>query len=221
MRLDKLAMTSAQAMQSALSYASELNHGSVEPLHLLHVLLSENENNLDAIIRRIGADPKQVLKNVDNELQKMPKVTSSAYAMMPNPSPAFMKVFDEAVKAAEKLGDEYATTEHLLIALADSNDTAGKVLNMAGITRKNVEKVYEDLRGDTRVTEQDSKTEFEALEKYGQNLTNMAREGKLDPVIGRSEEIRRTIQVLSRRTKNNPCLIGEPPASSSPPNLSK
>ena len=210
MRLDKLAMTSAQAMQSALSYASELNHSSVEPLHLLHVLLSENENNLDAIIRRIGADPKQVLKNVDNELQKMPKVTSSAYAMMPNPSPAFMKVFDEAVKAAEKLGDEYATTEHLLIALADSNDAAGKVLNMAGITRKNVEKVYEDLRGDTRVTEQDSKTEFEALEKYGQNLTNMAREGKLDPVIGRSEEIRRTIQVLSRRTKNNPCLIGEP-----------
>ena len=210
MRLDKLAMTSAQAMQSALSYASELNHSSVEPLHLLHVLLSENENNLDAIIRRIGADPKQVLKNVDNELQKMPKVTSSAYAMMPNPSPAFMKVFDEAVKAAEKLGDEYATTEHLLIALADVNDPAGKVLNMAGITRKNVEKVYEDLRGDTRVTEQDSKTEFEALEKYGQNLTNMAREGKLDPVIGRSEEIRRTIQVLSRRTKNNPCLIGEP-----------
>ncbi len=210
MRLDKLAMTSAQAMQSALSYASELNHSSVEPLHLLHVLLSENENNLDAIIRRIGADPKQVLKNVDNELQKMPKVTSSAYAMMPNPSPAFMKVFDEAVKAAEKLGDEYATTEHLLIALADANDPAGKVLNMAGITRKNVEKVYEDLRGDTRVTEQDSKTEFEALEKYGQNLTNMAREGKLDPVIGRSEEIRRTIQVLSRRTKNNPCLIGEP-----------
>ena len=210
MRLDKLAMTSAQAMQSALGYASELNHSSVEPLHLLHVLLAGNENNLDAIIKRIGADPKQLLASVDQELERMPKVTSGAYAMMPNPTPAFMKVFDDAVKAAEKLGDEYATTEHLLIALADANDAAGKILNMAGVTRANVEKVYEDLRGDTRVTEQDSKTEFEALEKYGQNLTDMAREGKLDPVIGRSEEIRRTIQVLSRRTKNNPCLIGEP-----------
>ena len=116
MRLDKLAMTSAQAMQSALGYASELNHSSVEPLHLLHVLLAGNENNLDAIIKRIGADPKQLLASVDQELERMPKVTSGAYAMMPNPTPAFMKVFDDAVKAAEKLGDEYATTEHLLIS---------------------------------------------------------------------------------------------------------
>ncbi|MGI6590735.1 MAG: ATP-dependent chaperone ClpB [Eggerthellaceae bacterium] len=209
MRLDKLAMTSAQAMQSALSYASELNHSSVEPLHLLRVLLAENENNLSAIIKRIGADPKRLLENVDEELEKMPKV-SGGYSMMANPSQAFIKVFDDAVKAAEKLDDEYATTEHLLIALTDADDAAGRILNMAGVTHKNVEKVYQDLRGDSRVTEQDSKTEFEALEKYSQNLTDMAREGKLDPVIGRSEEIRRTIQVLSRRTKNNPCLIGEP-----------
>jgi ATP-dependent Clp protease ATP-binding subunit ClpB len=209
MRLDKLAMTSAQAMQSALSDAADMNHGTVEPLHLLHVLLAENENNLSAIIKRIGADPHQLQENVEAELNKLPKVSGNGYGM-PNPSPAFMKVFDEAVKAAEKLGDEYATTEHLLIALAGGKDAAAKVLNMAGVTRKNVEKVYEDLRGDTRVTEQDSKTEFEALEKYGQNLTDLAREGKLDPVIGRSEEIRRTMQVLSRRTKNNPCLIGEP-----------
>ena len=126
------------------------------------------------------------------------------------PSPAFIKVMDNAVKIAEKLGDSYATSEHLLIALSEEKGTAGKILNDAGITRKNIEEAYEELRGDTRVTDAQNKAEFEVLEQYGNNLTQAAREGKLDPVIGRSEEIRRTIQVLSRRTKNNPVLIGEP-----------
>ena len=121
-----------------------------------------------------------------------------------------LKVMDNAVKIAEKLGDSYATSEHLLIALSEEKGTAGKILNDAGITRKNIEEAYEELRGDTRVTDAQNKAEFEVLEQYGNNLTQAAREGKLDPVIGRSEEIRRTIQVLSRRTKNNPVLIGEP-----------
>ncbi|MDO4399797.1 MAG: ATP-dependent chaperone ClpB [Coriobacteriia bacterium] len=209
LRPDKLSMTSMQALQDALGYASEKNSAMVEPLHLLHVLLDKKGSNLAAIIKRIGADPAQLLKNVDAEIDKMPKVNGSLMVMS-NPSQAFLKVFDEAVAISEKLGDEYATTEHLLIALADSNDAAGKVLNMAGVTRDNVEKAYADLRGDARVTEQDGAMELEALKKYGQNLTDAAREGKLDPVIGRDQEIRRTIQVLSRRTKNNPCLIGEP-----------
>ena len=115
-----------------------------------------------------------------------------------------------SVKIAEKLGDTYATSEHLLIALSEDKGPAGKILTGAGVTRKNIEEAYDSLRGDTRVTDSRRKTEFDALEQYGQNLTQPAREGKLDPVIGRSEEIRRTVQVLSRRTKNNPVLIGEP-----------
>ena len=126
------------------------------------------------------------------------------------PGQDLIKVIDNSVKIAEKLGDSYATSEHLLIALSEDKGAAGRILTTAGVTRKNIEAAYESLRGDTRVTSQTDKTQFEALEQYGQNLTQQAREGKLDPVIGRNEEIRRTIQVLSRRTKNNPVLIGEP-----------
>jgi ATP-dependent Clp protease ATP-binding subunit ClpB len=129
---------------------------------------------------------------------------------MAAPSQAFLKILDNSVKIAEKLGDSFATSEHMLIALSEDKGAAGKILSAAGVTRKNIEAAYEALRGDTRVTSQTDKTHFEALEQYGQNITQLAREGKLDPVIGRSEEIRRTIQVLSRRTKNNPVLIGEP-----------
>ncbi len=139
-------------------------------------------------------------------MQHLPKVTGAPSV----PGQDLLKVLDEAVKAAEKLGDSYATSEHILIALSRDKGDAGRILEQAGITEKNIEAAYTELRGDTRVTEADSKTQFEALEQYGQNLTDAAREGKIDPVIGRSEEIRRTIQVLSRRTKNNPVLIGEP-----------
>ena len=140
----------------------------------------------------------------------MPKVSGNPGMMSGVPGPALMNLIDNAVKIAEKLGDSYATSEHLLIALSEEKGAAGKILTTAGVTRKSIEAAYEELRGDTRVTDQQNKVQFEALEQYGQNLTQKAREGKLDPVIGRAEEIRRTIQVLSRRTKNNPVLIGEP-----------
>ncbi len=126
------------------------------------------------------------------------------------PSREFDALMNNAEKIAGKLDDNYITTEHLLIALSEDKGQAGRILNDAGVTRETVEAAYQDLRGDTRVTDAESKTEFEVLEQYGQNLTQQARDGKLDPVIGRSEEIRRTVQVLSRRTKNNPVLIGEP-----------
>ena len=207
MRLDKLALTAQQALQQAIIIASDAEASSVEPIHLLKALTEAGENNLNAIIKRIGADPAQIKASVDAEVAKMPKVSGQMQVI---PSQDLMKVLDGAVKAAEKLGDSYATSEHLLIALSEDKGPAGKILTMAGVTRKNIESAYEALRGDTRVTEADQKTQFEALEQYGQNLTQAARDGKLDPVIGRSEEIRRTIQVLSRRTKNNPVLIGEP-----------
>lgn len=206
MRLDKLAITAQEALQAAMGIAGEHDNPTVEPIHLLAALIDSNENNLEAIIKRIGADAAQLRTLVSDEVEKLPRTQGS----MSVPSNALLQVLDRSVKAAEKLGDSYATSEHVLIALSEDKGAAGRILSGQGVTRKNIEEAYEELRGDTRVTEADQKAEFEALEKYGQNLTQQAREGKLDPVIGRSEEIRRTIQVLSRRTKNNPVLIGEP-----------
>ena len=208
MRLDKLAITAQEAFQNSMSVASDAESAVIAPIHLLKALLDADENNLSAIIKRIGADPVLLAQHVSDAIAAMPK--QSGNMPMPIPGNDLMRTVDNAVKIAEKLGDSYATSEHLLIALSEDKGDAGKILSTAGITRKNIEAAYEELRGDTRVTNQTDKVQFEALEQYGQNLTQLAREGKLDPVIGRSEEIRRTIQVLSRRTKNNPVLIGEP-----------
>ena len=146
---------------------------------------------------------------MESAIANGPKVTGGVVGM-PLPTQNLISVIDNSVKIAEKMGDSYATSEHLLIALTEDKGQAGKILTGAGVTRKNIEEAYDSLRGDTRITDQQSKPELDALNTYGQNLTQQAREGKLDPVIGRSDEIRRTIQVLSRRTKNNPVLIGEP-----------
>ncbi len=208
MRLDKLAVTAQEAFQNAMGVAGEADAAVIEPIHLLKALLDSDENNLAAIVKRIGADPVWLSQNVADEIAKMPKQTGATPMAIPGQD--LIKVIDNSVKIAEKLGDSYATSEHLLIALSEDKGAAGRLLTTAGITRKNIEAAYESLRGDTRVTSQTDKTQFEALEQFGQNLTQQAREGKLDPVIGRNEEIRRTIQVLSRRTKNNPVLIGEP-----------
>ena len=210
--LNKLALTAQEALQQTLSIASDAQASQAEPIHMLKALLESKENNLSAIIKRIGADPAAMRASVDAHIESMPKVSggSAPFGMSGIPSQALVGLLDSAVKIAEKLGDSYATSEHLLIALSEDKGEAGRILNSAGVTHKNIEAAYEDLRGDTRVTDPQEKAQFEALERYGQNLTQQAREGKLDPVIGRSEEIRRTIQVLSRRTKNNPVLIGEP-----------
>ena len=209
MRLDKLAVTAQEAFQASMGVAGDAQSSTIEPIHLLKAMLDASENNLSAIIKRIGADPAQLSRNVDDAIAAMPKASGSSMPMA-MPSNNLIKVIDNAVKAAERMGDSYATTEHLLVALAQDKGEAGRVLNGLGITGKTVEEAYSSLRGSTRVTDQQSKPELDALNQYGQNLTQKAREGKLDPVIGRSEEIRRTIQVLSRRTKNNPVLIGEP-----------
>ena len=208
MRLDKLSLSAQEAFQASMGVAGDAEASIIEPIHLLKAVLDASENNLEAILKRIGADPASLKRNVSAAIEAKPKV-SGAMAMS-IPGNDLLKVIDNAVKTAEKMGDSYATTEHLLIALAADKGDAGRVLNAAGVTAKTVEEAYDQLRGDARVTDQTSKMELDALNQYGQNLTQQAREGKLDPVIGRTEEIRRTIQVLSRRTKNNPVLIGEP-----------
>ncbi|WP_307975548.1 ATP-dependent chaperone ClpB [uncultured Parolsenella sp.] len=208
MRLDKMAVTAQEALQASIGVATDAEAGSVEPVHLLKALLDSGERNLSSIIERVGADPRAIASAVDEQIAREPKVSGSGQQV--GLSNDFVKVVDAAEKLATKLGDSYVTSEHLLCALADDRSDAGRILKAAGVTSKRVQDAYNDLRGDERVTSQDSKPEFEALERYGRNVTDLARQGKLDPVIGRVEEIRRTIQVLSRRTKNNPVLIGEP-----------
>ena len=208
MRFDKWAVTAQEALQAAIGIATDANAGQVEPIHLLKALLSSGERNLRAIIERVGADPAAVESQVDDAIARAPQVTGDASQM--GVGQALVRVGDAAEKLATKLGDSYVTSEHLLCALADDKTDAGSILKSVGVTGKRIQEAYDNLRGDERVTSQDSKPEFEALSKYGRNVTDMARQGKLDPVIGRVEEIRRTIQVLSRRTKNNPVLIGEP-----------
>ena len=209
MNVNKLAVTAAEALQTALGIATDVDASACEPVHLLKALLASGERNLDSIIEKIGANPRALEHQADDAIAKEPKVSGSSLSQM-GLSRGLVKVFDEAEKLAAKMGDSYVTTEHLLVALCEDKGTAGSILNGAGLTAKRVQAAYEELRGDEHVTSADSKPEFEALERYGRNVTELARMGKLDPVIGRVEEIRRTIQVLSRRTKNNPVLIGEP-----------
>ena len=207
MRLDTLAVSSQEAFQEAMGIASDLESATVEPEHLLKALLDSRDGNLNSIIERVGADPNVINNTITTEIEAAPKVKGQPMSM---PSQRLLGTINEAEKIAAKMEDSFVTTEHLLIALAGDKGAAGKALDVAGVTPKRIEEAYGQLRGSTRVTDVATKTQFEALEHYGRNLTEAARAGKLDPVIGRSEEIRRTIQVLSRRTKNNPVLIGEP-----------
>ena len=215
MRLDKWAVTAQEALQASIGIATDASAGQLMPIHLLKALLSSGEHNLRAIIERVGADPTGIEAQVDQAIARQPRVTGDASQM--GMGDALVRVTNAAEKLASKMGDSYVTTEHLLCALADAKDEAGSILKAAGVTSRRVEEAYSDLRGDERVTSQDSKPEFEALTKYGRNVTDLARQGKLDPIIGRVEEIRRTIQVLSRRTKNNPVLAAPSRCSAAAP----
>ena len=208
MRIDKLAMTSREALQTAIGIASDAQAGAVEPVHLLAALLGAGERNISVIIERIGADASVLAAAAQKAIDGAPKVSGDGAQI--GLSNDMVRVLNQAEKKASKMGDSFVVTEHLLMALAEDKGDAGRILNNAGVTRERIEQVYEELRGDDRVTSAEDKTQFEALEQYGRNICDLARAGKLDPVIGRTDEIRRTIQVLSRRTKNNPVLIGEP-----------
>ena len=207
MRMDRLAVTAQEAIASAAGVASRYQATAMEPEHLLKALLESGEANLSSIVERVGVDPTLLDAQITERLDAAPKVSGDVQMGLGS---RLGQVVENAISIATALGDAFATTEHLLIALSEDSGDAGRVLTVAGVTRKRIEQAYEDLRGTARVTDAEGKTQFKALEHYGRNLTEAARDGKLDPVIGRSEEIRRTIQVLSRRTKNNPVLIGEP-----------
>ena len=208
-RWDKFTVKSQEAVQAASQIASEHGNPELLTLHLLAALLSDKESIVAPVLEKVGVPTAQLQAKVQESLDKLPKVSGDAG--QPGMSASLNKVFEQAFKEAEHFKDEYVSTEHLLLALAQQkNDGAQLLLASFGATYDAILKSLTSVRGSQRVTDQNPEAKFQALEKYAKDLTELARRGKLDPVIGRDEEIRRVIQVLSRRTKNNPVLIGEP-----------
>src|ERR1700726_2210491 len=197
-------------VQSAQSLALREGHQQFAPEHLLKVLLDDPEGLAAGLIDRSGGRSREALTAVEAALAKIPKVSGSGAGQV-YLAPALARLFDQAQKAAEKAGDSYVTVERLLLAIAIEKDTeAGKILAKSGVTPQNLNAAIEALRKGRTADTSSAENAYDALKKYARDLTQAARDGKIDPVIGRDEEIRRTMQVLSRRTKNNPVLIGEP-----------
>ncbi len=206
---DKLTRKSQEALSDALQRASAAGNPNVDGLHLLAALLDQEGGIAAPLLRAAGADPGAVASKTKELLSRLPQI-SGATASAPETSRQLLSALSAAAKRAREMTDEYVSTEHLLVGLAAEGGQAAAVLRDAGATADKLLASFEEVRGHTRVTSPDPEATYQALEKYGVDLTRSAREGKLDPVIGRDAEIRRVIQVLSRRTKNNPVLIGEP-----------
>jgi ATP-dependent Clp protease ATP-binding subunit ClpB len=196
-------------LQAASTIAIREFHQRIAPEHLLKALLDDEEGAAAGLIRAVGADPRPVAAAMEAELARIPKV-QGAGAGQPQITPELVRVLDAAQQAASKAGDDFVAQDRLLVALAASATPAGRALTQAGASAQALERAVAEIRKGRKVTSQNAEASFEALKKYARDVTALAREGKLDPVIGRDEEIRRTIQVLARRTKNNPVLIGEP-----------
>ena len=211
MDLNRLTEKLREAVQAAQSKAITLSHQQVDVEHLLSALLEQESGLAPAILSKADISLDPVLRRLDQELDRLPKVSSATGATdQIYITGRLQKLFAQAEQEAKRLKDEYVSVEHALLAATDSNGAAGRILKEAGLTRDRLMKALQEVRGNQRVTTANPEATYEALEKYGRDLTRMAAQNKLDPVIGRDQEIRRVIQVLSRRTKNNPVLIGEP-----------
>jgi ATP-dependent Clp protease ATP-binding subunit ClpB len=208
MRLDKFTVKAQEAIQAAQSLADQHEHQALEPEHLLAALLQQRDGVVAPILGKLGARPDTVQQTIEAELARMPKVRGGGGPYL---GERLRAVLDRAQREAERLKDDYVSTEHLLIGVAQDRDgAAGRALAAAGVTADGIYRALVDVRGNQRVTDPNPEDKYQALQRYSRDLTEAARKGKLDPVIGRDEEIRRVVQVLSRRTKNNPVLIGEP-----------
>jgi ATP-dependent Clp protease ATP-binding subunit ClpB len=207
MRLDKFTLRGQEAIQSAIELAERNQNQQVEPEHVLCAMLDQPEGIVRPLLGKLGANVAVIKNDCEAAVGRFPKVEGGQQYF----SSRLSQIFTAAQKRAEKMQDEFISTEHLLLAIADEKDgAAGKVLRQHGVSPDDLQKAIEQTRGGTRITDQNAEANYQALSKYARDLTDAARQGKLDPVIGRDDEIRRTIQVLSRRTKNNPVLIGEP-----------
>jgi len=207
MKFDKFTLKAQEALATAQQTAMAKSHTVLSPLHLLGALLSDDEGIAVEILKKIPANVARLREMLESELNRLPQGKSSGQVI---PEPALNQVVLDARNRADKMGDEYLSTEHLLLSLASVAGNAKEVLSLNSVTAEQIEKALKDIRGGEKVTDQNPEGKYKALERYGIDLLDMARKGKLDPVIGRDEEIRRCMQVLNRRTKNNPVLIGEP-----------
>ncbi len=206
MNFDRYTQKAQEAVSQSQQVALEFGHQLVEPAHLLLALLRQQDGIVPALVTRISGSTAGLLEALNKDLESRPRVSGSSSSL--NLARTTAEVFNNAENIAKGMQDEYVSTEHLLLALCDSIE--GKKLSQFGITKDSILRALTAVRGHQRVTGQNPEDTYQSLEKYGRDLTDVARQGKLDPVIGRDEEIRRTIQILSRRTKNNPALIGEP-----------
>jgi ATP-dependent Clp protease ATP-binding subunit ClpB len=206
-RFDKLTLKAQEAVQAAQDMAAKRHHQQMDPEHLLLALVEQMDGVVLPLLKKLGADPNRIKADIEEALNKLPRVEGLVQTYL---SPRLGRLFDKAEQEAERLKDEYVSTEHLLIAEADGDGVARDILARHGVNKDRIFTVLVDIRGSQRVTDQNPEDKYQALTRYGRDLTDLARRGKLDPVIGRDEEIRRVVQVLSRRTKNNPVLIGEP-----------
>jgi len=204
---NKLTEKSQEALVASQQAARELGHAQIDVEHLAAALVDQPGGIVSSVLTALGVQPAQLSTGLATELQRQPKVSGNVQI---GASPRLGRVLQQAQKEASSLGDEFVSTEHLLLAMTADQGFTGSALQRLGVTRERVLNALKDVRGNQRVTDQNPEGKYQVLEKYGRDLTDLARKGKIDPVIGRDEEIRRVIQVLSRRTKNNPVLIGEP-----------
>ncbi|MBI4237471.1 MAG: ATP-dependent chaperone ClpB [Deltaproteobacteria bacterium] len=209
MRLDKMTVKAQEALQLMQDQAAQREHQELLSTHLLMALLTQSDGLATALVQKVGVAPAQVQQACEELLQRRAKVSGAASGQH-FIGKDLQRVFDEAFKTADAMTDRFVSVEHLLLALAEHGGEAAQLLRRFGVTRSELEKALVSLRGSQRVQDQDPESKYRALERFARDLTELARKGKLDPVIGRDEEVRRVIQVLSRRTKNNPVLIGEP-----------
>ena len=208
MNWEKLTIKAQEAVSEAQKKAESLGHQAIENEHLLHALVAQKEGIILPILEKLGAKPDAILKEIDKTLQKMPHVEGMTQSYI---SPQLKQAFDIAFAEADRLKDKYVSTEHMLIGIAEiKNSPASKILKTHGVTKDSIYTVMKDIRGTQTITDQAPEEKYQALQRYCRDLTEEARKGKLDPVSGRDEEVRRVMQVLSRRTKNNPVIIGEP-----------
>ena len=206
---NKLTVKAQETIQNAIEIAQNYNNQILEPEHILAALIQEKGNIADTIMQKTGGNVNAVKIKINDMLEKLPKVSGTGIGNQ-QMSQTTGKLFDTAADEAKNLKDEYVSSEHILIGLAESEGKTGQLLRDNGISKTEILAALKDVRGSQRVTSQNPEDTYQALQKYGKDLNELARAGKLDPVIGRDEEIRRVLQVLSRRTKNNPVLIGEP-----------
>ncbi len=210
MRFEKFTIKSQEALNTCQQIAERFQHQQIEPEHLLLALIGQADGITQPILKKLGIDPQAVVKRLEESLQKLPQVAGSSSDQI-YLSPRTKKILDSSFTEAQRLNDEYVSIEHILLAIVEAQDTpAAQILAACGCTKDTLFRALTEIRGTQRVTDQNPEQKYQALQQYARDLTDQARSGNLDPVIGRDSEIRRVVQVLSRRTKNNPVLIGEP-----------